>query len=79
MQAEEVRQLLLDHLSDCEVQVQGEGNSFQIVAIGEMFAGLSAVKKQQAVYACLNPFLADGTIHAVTMKLYTPAEWDALS
>ena len=39
MDAVTVRQLLQDHLSDCEFHVQGEGNHYDITAIGAVFEG----------------------------------------
>ena len=75
MQAEEVKALLDAHLTDCQVEVMGEGANFQIIAVGEMFAALNAVKRQQAIYAAINDSIAAGTIHAVTIQTYTPAEW----
>ena len=54
MDAATVKVLLQDHLSECEFQVQGEGNHYDIVAIGAVFEGLHTVKKQQLIYAALN-------------------------
>ncbi len=48
----------------------------QLTIVSEAFAGLSPVKKQQLVYQCLNPLIADGTLHAVNMKTLTPEEWE---
>jgi acid stress-induced BolA-like protein IbaG/YrbA len=75
MQAEQVKQLLLAQLTDCDIDVRGDGNHFEITVVGDVFEGLNAVKKQQVVYAALNPQIADGTIHAVNMKTYTRSEW----
>jgi acid stress-induced BolA-like protein IbaG/YrbA len=77
MEADDVKTLLEGQLGNCEIQVEGGGSSFQIIAIGALFEGLNAVKKQQCVYAVLNDKISDGTIHAVTIKTYTPAEWAA--
>ena len=44
--------------------------------MGEMFDGMSRVKKQQSVYGPLMEFIADNRIHAVSIKAYTPAEWE---
>jgi acid stress-induced BolA-like protein IbaG/YrbA len=79
MDAATVKVLLQDHLSECEFQVQGEGNHYDIVAIGDVFEGLRPVKKQQLIYAALNEQIADGTIHAVNIRTYTPAQWRASS
>jgi acid stress-induced BolA-like protein IbaG/YrbA len=79
MQPEEIKALLETALADCEVSVGGEGNHFDILVIGEMFAGLRAVKKQQMVYAVINPYIADGSIHAVNIRTFSPPEWAAQS
>jgi acid stress-induced BolA-like protein IbaG/YrbA len=75
MQAHEIQSLLSDNLESCQVQVSGDGSHFDILVIGEVFAGLRPVQKQQLVYKVLNPHIADGSIHAVNIKTFTPAEW----
>ncbi|WP_165855428.1 BolA family protein [Marinobacter sp. JSM 1782161] len=77
MQAEDVAELVRKELPDCEIQVQNDGNHYLVVAIGGRFEGMSPVKKQQLVYAALNEPLAEGTIHALTIKAFTPAQWEA--
>ncbi len=70
----QIRQLLEERLPDCEIEVHGEGNKFQVLAIGDVFAGLNAVKRQQKIYQILNPHIATGAIHAVSMRLMTLSE-----
>lgn len=77
MQAEEIKALLQAGLEDCEISVQGDGSHFDIVVVGEIFAGLRPVKKQQLVYAVLSEQIADGSIHAVNMRTYTRSEWES--
>ena len=77
MLAEEVKALLASHLPGCDISVEGEGANFQVVAVGEVFDGLNAVKRQQTIYAGINNKIASGDIHAVTIQTYTPAEWAA--
>lgn len=75
MQAVEVKNLLEAQLAGVQVEVEGEGCNFQLNLISDELAALSAVKRQQQVYAHLNPWIADGSIHAVTMKFFSRAEW----
>jgi acid stress-induced BolA-like protein IbaG/YrbA len=75
MEPTAVRELLLSRLAGCEVEVNGDGRHFDIVVVGDIFAGLSPVKKQQLVYGALNEEIASGVIHAVNMKTLTRAEW----
>jgi len=51
MQAVEVKSLLEAKLPDTQVEVEGEGCSFQLNLISDALASLSPVKRQQQVYA----------------------------
>lgn len=75
MQAQEVKEYLQDKLSGIQVEVEGEGCNFQLNLIDDQLASQSPVKRQQQVYAHLNAWIADGSIHAVTMKFFSRAAW----
>jgi acid stress-induced BolA-like protein IbaG/YrbA len=77
--AGQVKQIIEQTLDGTQVIPSGEGCSFQVTVIGELFAGLSPVKKQQLVYGCLTQQIADGTIHALGIKAYTPDQWQRLN
>lgn len=74
MEADQIQQLLAAELPDCNVAVEGGGGKFLVTAVGDVFAGLNAVKRQQAIYKILNQHIASGAIHAVTMRLQTEDE-----
>lgn len=78
MNAEDVKNIIESQLQGSQVITGGEGCSFEVIVITEQFAGLMPVKKQQLVYQCLNEYIADGTIHALTIKTYTPEQWNTL-
>lgn len=75
MQAQEVKSLLEAKLADTQVEVEGEGCNFQLYLISDELQALSPVKRQQQIYAHLNPWITDGSIHAVTMKFFSRAAW----
>ena len=75
MQSTEVKTLIESSLTDTRVEVEGEGCNFQLNVISDTLAALSPVKRQQQIYALLNDYIADGRIHAVTMKFYTQEAW----
>ena len=75
MENNEIQTVLMNALSLQEAQVSGDGSHFQVIDVGEMFDGMSRVKKQQAVYAPLMEYIADNRIHALTIKALTPQEW----
>lgn len=74
MNPEDVKALLVTELAGCDVSVDGDGRHFDIRVVGDLFKGLRAVQRQQRVYAVLQSQIADGTIHAVNMKIFTPDE-----
>ena len=52
----------------------GDGN-FEVIAVGDIFSGLSRLKKQQTIYGPLTDEIASNAIHALTIKAFTPDEW----
>ena len=76
MNPEDIKQRIAAGLPECEITVTGDGSHFEAIVVGEVFAGQSAVKKQQLVYATINELITNGTLHALTIKAYTPAEWE---
>ena len=75
MQALEVKAFLEGKLPEINVEVEGEGCNFQLNVISDEMATLSPVKRQQQIYAHLNPWIADGSIHAVPMNFFSRAAW----
>lgn len=63
-----------DGIPGASVEAEVDGNRALITVVSETFAGMSRVRKQQAVYACIQAYIADGSLHAVTIRALTPAE-----
>lgn len=73
---EEIKKLIEQEIDTIELRVDGDGSHYQVVVVSEQFEGLRPVKKQQMVYAAVNEHIASGDIHALSIKAYTPAEWE---
>ncbi len=71
---EQIRSCIEAELTFSELEVEGEGGRYEIYIVSELFAGMSRVKKQQTVYGPIKGLLADGRVHAVTIKAFAPAE-----
>ena len=71
----EIEQLVQQGIPGAKVLVEGEGCDLLIVVVSEQFTDLALVKKQQLVMATLKEPLASGKLHAVSVKAYTPGEW----
>jgi acid stress-induced BolA-like protein IbaG/YrbA len=72
----QVQQILDGALHLDEIHVKGEGSHFEVIAVDDCFDGMSRVKKQQMIYAPLMSYIQSNEIHAVSIKAYTPAEWE---
>lgn len=75
MEIEQIKQIISQELALDELHVSGENGHFQIIAVSEMFDGMSRVKQQQTIYAPLNEVIASGEVHAVSIKAFTPTKW----
>lgn len=75
MDTNEIKDVLMNTLVLDEAHVTGDGSHFQAIVVGALFDGMSRVKKQQTVYAPLMEYIADNRIHALSIKAYTPEEW----
>lgn len=71
---ERIKQAISDALPGAEIDVYVDGNRALITVISEVFTGMSRVQKQQAIYGCIQSFISDGSLHAVTIKAQTPDE-----
>ncbi|ABG39085.1 BolA family protein [Paraglaciecola mesophila] len=75
MQNSEIEQLLIEKLGLAEAHVTGDGSHFQIIAVSDQFDDMSRVKKQQFVYAPLSEIIAQGTMHAISIKTFSEKQW----
>jgi acid stress-induced BolA-like protein IbaG/YrbA len=55
--------------------VTGDGQHFEAVVVSAEFAGKSRIQRQQLVYKTLGERMT-GEIHALSMKTFTPEEWE---
>lgn len=63
----------------CEhLDVDGDGRHFFATIVAAAFDGLPRVRRHQLVYAALGERMRE-EVHALSMKTYTPAEWQALN
>lgn len=76
METQKIENIIKEAAALEEVHVKSDdGSHFQIIAVGDIFAEMSRVKKQQLIYKPLSEYIASGSIHALSIKTYTCAEW----
>ncbi|MEL6499820.1 MAG: BolA/IbaG family iron-sulfur metabolism protein [Cyanobacteria bacterium J06607_15] len=74
---EQVQTMIQERLDNAEVKVVGDGQHFEAIIVSPDFAGKTRVKQHQMVYGALQSELASETIHALSLKTYTPETWEA--
>ena len=75
MQIEEIKVLIEQGISDCEVQIQGDGTHFEAVIVSPEFSGKTMLQQHQLVYKSLGDKMGTD-IHALSMQTLTPEEWE---
>jgi len=56
------------------LKVIGDGQHFEAIVVSDEFSGLSRIQRQQRVNKTLGERMT-GEIHALSMKTFTPQEW----
>ncbi len=74
MSPTEISEKITSQFADAVVTVNLDGNRAVIEVVSQAFADMNRVQKQQAVYACIQQYIADGRLHAVTIKTELPAD-----
>lgn len=71
----QVEKLIRDTLSLEEIYVKSEGTHVQVIAVSAEFVDLSRLKREQAIKRPLADLIAANTIHALSVKAFTPEQW----
>lgn len=56
------------------LSVDGDGRHFEAVVVSDAFAGKNRIQRHQLVYRTLGDRMRE-EIHALSIKTYTPQEW----
>lgn len=74
---QEIQSMIEAGLPGCVARVEGDdGTHFDAVVVSAAFAGKALLQQQRLVYGTLGARMANGEIHALSLKTYTPQEWE---
>lgn len=73
---EQVKQYLSEGLPCDYLDVVGDGAHFEAVIVSSEFVGKNRVQRHQRVYQALGNRMDTGEVHALSMKTFTPEEWE---
>lgn len=87
MSPEQVQELISSRMPGAHVQVTGGDGKFEATVVSDEFAGLESdnVREkiqarrtaEQRVYATVSGEIASGAVHALTVRPFTPSQWQA--
>lgn len=72
---ESIRQNIEQGMASSHLTVEGDGQHFYAVVVSDEFAGMSRVQRHQRVYQTLGDRMRE-EIHALSLKTFTPQEWE---
>jgi acid stress-induced BolA-like protein IbaG/YrbA len=78
MPASQVQVFIAEGIACEHLTVSGDGHHFEAVIVSPEFVGKNRVQRQQRIFAVVGERMEKNEIHALSMKCYTPDEWDAL-
>ena len=77
MSTDEIRSLIENGLSTSYVNVIGDGTHFEAVVVSPEFSDKILVERHKLVYQALGDAMKED-IHALSLKTYTPDQWENL-
>ena len=61
----------------CEhIEVTGDGRHWYATVVSHKFEDLRLIQRHQEVYATLGERMKTDEVHALSMKTFTPLEWE---
>jgi len=77
METVDIKSMIEAGIPGSMVEVNGDGCNASVVVVSDEFEGKSLLQQQRMVYGTLGDLIQDGTIHALSIKSYTQAQWKA--
>lgn len=77
METSAVKALIEQGMPEARVEVTGDGRHFEAVVVSDGFEGKSLVDRHRMVMATVQDKIASDELHALSIKAYTPEQWQA--
>jgi acid stress-induced BolA-like protein IbaG/YrbA len=78
MTADELKNIISTHLKCEHIELEGDGQHWYATIVSDEFEGKRLIQRHKLVYATLGEKIQTNEVHALSMKTYTPQEWQAL-
>jgi acid stress-induced BolA-like protein IbaG/YrbA len=77
--AQELQDLIGAGLPCAHLHVQGDGRHWYATLVSAEFEGKRLIQRHQRVYATLGNRMVTDEVHALSMRTYSPSEWEKMS
>lgn len=77
MNEDGIKKMIEEGLAGSQAIVSGDGTHYEATVIYKDFAGKSMIEQHRMVYGTLGDSM-QGAIHALSIRTYTPQEWNRL-
>ena len=74
----QVKELIAVGLDTSYLEVSGDGRHFEAVVVSRAFEGKPVLAQHRLVYAALGDRFDTEVVHALSIKTYTPRQWEEL-
>jgi acid stress-induced BolA-like protein IbaG/YrbA len=78
MTADELKTIISSNLNCERIELEGDGQHWYATIVAAEFEGKRLIQRHKLVYATLGEKIQTNEVHALSMKTYTPQEWQAL-
>jgi acid stress-induced BolA-like protein IbaG/YrbA len=76
MTAEEIKTIIEAGLACQHCALEGDGRHWYATIVSGAFEGKRPIQRHQLVYATLGTRILTDEVHALSMKTFTPSEWE---
>lgn len=76
MIVEEIQALLESHFPEDQILVKSDDNThFEALIVSDVFKNKKRLERQRMIYSLFGDDIANGKVHALSLKTYTKEEW----
>ena len=79
MTADELKAIIATQLNCEHIELEGDGRHWYATIVSSEFVGKRLIQRHQRVYATLGAKMHTDEVHALSMKTFTPDEWQVQS
>lgn len=78
MDPKQLEEVIAAGLETSHLEVSGDGRHFEAVVVSSEFEGKPILARHRLVYAALGDRFDTEAVHALSIKTYTPRQWEEL-